>query len=204
MIVCGLIGISYSDKISKNRFDLIGVALSSISLCFDAIASNLQEKALDTYGASQTEVISMMYFIGSGCLFATSFVTGQLASGLKRAWKNPLVTWYLASFAFLGAVGVQFVYMLMKTFGSLVTVMVTSTRKAFTVCLSFLLFRTKKFTVYHFLSISAIAAGLALNYIGKQKKKKDPRSGRPDETVPFLSQAAGEREPGDARPDNRV
>jgi adenosine 3'-phospho 5'-phosphosulfate transporter B3 len=192
LIVCGLIGISYSDKISKNRFDLIGV-----SLCFDAIASNLQEKALDTYGASQTEVISMMDFIGSGCLLVAAFLAGQLASGLKRAWSNPIVAWYLASFTFLGAIGVQFVYMLMKTFGSLVT----STRKAFTVCVSFLLFRTKKFTLYHLMSICAIAAGLTLNYIGKQKKKKELRSGRPEEAVPFLSQSA---KADDARPEHRL
>jgi len=184
MIVCGLIGISYSDKISKNKFDLWGVALSIISLCFDAVASNLQEKALDTYGASQTEVMSMMYLIGSACSLLVSIVTGQLTSAIERCAANPLVVWYLASFSFLGAVGVHFVYLLMKTFGSLITVMVTSTRKAFTVCLSFLLFRGKKFTLYHLLSVCAIAAGIALNYVGKQKKRKATRS---DEQVPFAA-----------------
>jgi adenosine 3'-phospho 5'-phosphosulfate transporter B3 len=125
-IVCGLIGISYSDKISKNRFDLIGVLLSSISLCFDALASNLQEKALDAYGAPQTEVISMMYFIGSCYLFIASFVSGQLQRGLMRCAENPKIIWYLSSFAFLGSIGVQFVYLVMKMFGILVPVMVTS------------------------------------------------------------------------------
>jgi adenosine 3'-phospho 5'-phosphosulfate transporter B3 len=182
LIVCGLIGISYSDKVSKNRFDLIGVLLSSISLCFDALASNLQENALDAHGASQTEVISMMYFIGSCYLFVVSLVSGQLVRGAMRCVENPMVIWYLSSFAFLGAIGVHFVYLLMKTFGSLVTVMVTSTRKAFTVCLSFLLFKTKKFTTYHALSICAIASGLALHYIGKQKKKPPID----EEALPFL------------------
>jgi adenosine 3'-phospho 5'-phosphosulfate transporter B3 len=190
LIVCGLIGISYSDKRSKNRFDLLGVFLSSVSLCFDAVASNLQEKALDAHGAPQTEVISMMYFIGSCYLFTGSLVSGQLVRAVARCSRNPSIIWYLSSFAFLGAVGVQFVYLLMKTFGSLITVMVTSTRKAFTVCLSFILFRTKKFTSYHFASIVAIACGLALHYYGKQRKKEAT-----SEAAPLLG---GRQAPGDA------
>jgi adenosine 3'-phospho 5'-phosphosulfate transporter B3 len=188
LIVCGLIGISYSDKVSNTRFDIIGVIFSSVSLCFDAVASNLQENALDAFDASQTEVISMMYFIGSCYLFVASVVSGHLTRGVLRCVANPTIIWYLSSFAFLGAVGVEFVYLLMKTFGNLVTVMVTSTRKAFTVCLSFLLFKTKKFTAYHFVSICTIAAGLVLHYVGKPKRKEAH-----SERLPFLGDPKSEK-----------
>lgn len=179
LVVAGLIGISYSDKKSNNKFDLIGVLMSSVSLCFDAVASNLQEKSLSTYGAPQTEVISMMYFIGTIYLFIASLATGQFTLGIKRCCDEPIVIAYLASFAFLGSVGVQFVYLVMKAFGSLVTVMVTSTRKAFTVCLSFVLFPGKKFTLHHLVSIFGIAGGLVLNYIGKNRKKREAKSDAP-------------------------
>ena len=204
LVVSGLIGISYSDKVSRNKFDMVGVLLSVVSLCFDAIASNLQEKALSVHNAPQAEVISMMYFIGIVILFVVSVVSGQFSTGVSKAIEDPRIVWYLAAFAFLGSIGVQFVYMLMKAFGSLVTVMVTSTRKAFTVCLSFWIFKTKKFTPYHALSIMAIACGLGLNYIGKNRKKRDPLSddGNQDpklgyaqteddrEREPFLRQSA--------------
>lgn len=173
LVVAGLVGISYSDKISKNKFDMVGVVLSVISLCFDAIASNLQEKALSVHNAPQAEVISMMYFIGIVILFVVSVISGQFATGVEKAIEEPRIIAYLAAFGFLGAIGVQFVYLLMKAFGSLVTVMVTSTRKAFTVCLSFLIFKTKRFSVYHALSILAIGCGLVLSYVGKNQKKRE-------------------------------
>ncbi|OHS96922.1 Adenosine 3'-phospho 5'-phosphosulfate transporter 2 [Tritrichomonas foetus] len=190
LIVSGLIGVSYSDKVSKNKFDLIGVFLSVISLVFDAVASNLQEKALSEHGASQNELISMMYLIGSFIMFFVALVSGQLFRGVSLCMKYPPMIFYLASFAFLGSIGVQFVYLLMKAFGSLVTVMVTSTRKAATVCISFVLFPNKKFTFFHLGSILTIASGLALNYLGKsQAKRKNDVKMLPNhfnETTPFL------------------
>jgi len=183
LMVAGLIGISMSDKMSKNRFDIIGVFHSVLSLSFDAVASNLQEKALDHYGAPQTEVISMMYFIGSIIMLFAAFFTGQLQRGIVQCSEHPRMIMYLSLFAFLGSIGVQFVYLLMKTFGSLVTVMVTSCRKAMTVCLSFILFPEKAFTRYHLLSIISIGGGLYTNYIGKPKKKPD----EDQENTPFLS-----------------
>ena len=171
-MVCGLIGISMSDKRSNNQFDPIGVIMSVVSLMFDAVASNLQEKALDKYGASQIEVISIMYFIGSMILLFLAIITGQFYRGVSQCIQHPDMILYLSVFGLLGSIGVQFVYLLMKTFGSLVTVMVTSCRKAMTVSLSFVLFPDKKFTRYHLFSIFMIGCGIAFNYYGKRLHKK--------------------------------
>ena len=183
LIVFGLIGISMSDKKSNNKFDTIGVLLSVASLMFDAVASNLQEKALDTYGASQTEVISVMYFIGMVMLLTLAIVTGQFYRGVSQCFQHPDMIAYLSLFGFLGSIGVQFVYLIMKAFGSLVTVMVTSCRKAMTVSLSFILFPDKKFTKYHFFSIIMIASGIALNYYGKSKNKKKKVSSEANDKI---------------------
>lgn len=170
MIVTGLIGISYSDKISKNQFNIFGVILAVTSLIADAFASTMQEKALVQNEASQSEVISMMYLIGSFYTFFVSLISGQLYRGIRCCIQYPSMIFYLACFAFLGSIGVQFVYLLMKAFDSLVTVMVTSVRKAMTVCLSFILFPDKKFTLLHFLSILMITFGMFMNFIGKRHK----------------------------------
>jgi len=180
LIVFGLIGISMSDKKSNNKFDASGVILSIVSLMFDAVASNLQEKALDSYGATQTEVISVMYFIGMLIMATIALFTGQLYRGISQCIQHPDMILYLVMFGFLGSVGVQFVYLLMKSFGSLVTVMVTSCRKAMTVSLSFILFPDKKFTKYHFFSILMIASGIGINYYGKSLNKSKRNSNETD------------------------
>lgn len=183
LMVLGLFGISMSDKISKNTFDLVGVFISLLSLAFDAVSSNLQEKALWEYKATQSEVISMQYFIGILILLTATICTGEFQDGFAIASTNWDVTAALLAFAFLGGIGVQFVYLLINAFGSLVAVMVTSTRKATTVTLSFILFPNKRFTIYHFLSICAVASGISLNYYAKNLKKKQMES----ERVPLLA-----------------
>ncbi|KAK8881526.1 hypothetical protein M9Y10_004267 [Tritrichomonas musculus] len=197
LIAIGLVGISYSDKLSKNRFNISGVILAICSLIADAFASNMQERSLSQNGASQNEVISMMYMIGSVFTFLAALISGQLNRGIQCCIENPSIIIYLLCFAFLGAIGVQFVYLLMKVFDSLVTVMVTSTRKGMTVCLSFILFPTKKFTLYHFSSIILVVIGIFMNYVGKTKKSKENNKSNthnntvsenhPGEKTPFLS-----------------
>ena len=173
IIVLGLIGISYSDKIASNKFDIQGVIIAVISLCADAISSNLQDKALHHYNAPQNEVITIMYLIGWIILLITSLTMGQFQRGISMCIQYPKMVFYLLTFAFLGSIGVQFVYVLMKAFGPVVTVTVTSTRKAGTVLLSFLLYKNKKFTIYHFFSVTAVAVGIYLEYLGKTKHKKE-------------------------------
>ena len=172
-IVIGLVGISLSDKYSKNQFNLFGVFLSTFSLICDAVASSIQEKALDMYGASQSEVITMLYFIGSIIIGIISLFSGQLIRGIKQCIIHPPMMIYLGLFAFLGAIGVQFVYTLIKLFGSIIAVMVTSVRKSLTVCISYILFPNKKFTLYHLFSMFFIIFGIIMNtFIKKNKNEK--------------------------------
>jgi len=170
LIVLGLIGVSLSDKYSNNQFNPYGVLLSTLSLSADAIASNLQEKAFEAHGASQLEVISTMYLLGSSLILIVAVFSGQLMHGISQCNQNPAMILYLFEFAFLGSIGVQFVYLLMKTFGSLLTVMVTSLRKGLTVCISFILFPEKQFTIFHLFSMFGIVLGITMNYFGKPKQ----------------------------------
>jgi adenosine 3'-phospho 5'-phosphosulfate transporter B3 len=172
LIVAGLIGMSVSDKKVHNKFDTVGLIAVIASLFCDAFASNLEEKAFTTYQAPQNEVIAMIYLIGSLIVGAVSIPTGQFVNGCIRIKEEPGLIIQIIFFTYLGAVGIQFVYVLIKGFGSVVTVMVTSLRKAFTVTLSFVLFSSdKKFTSAHFFSILSIASGIGLNVYGKNKNK---------------------------------
>ena len=78
----------------------------------------------------------------------------------------------------LGAISVQFVFLTIKSFGSLINDMLLSCRKVLTVCLSFFVFKDKKFTVWHAVSIILIAAGMSINIYDKTvAKKKEEKIG---------------------------
>jgi adenosine 3'-phospho 5'-phosphosulfate transporter B3 len=172
LIVLGLIGISLGDVKGKNKFDSFGIVAISVSLICGAIASNMEDKVMSHYEASQDEVISMIYGIGSLIMAVLALVTGDMKSGIQKIVERPDSLIYIGIFSVLGALGIQFVYLVMKVFGSLVTVMITSVRKALTVCLSFVIFKDKVFTLWHAGAMMLIAAGMSINVYDKTAAKK--------------------------------
>jgi adenosine 3'-phospho 5'-phosphosulfate transporter B3 len=171
LVVLGLIGISLGDLRSKNSFNLAGILAVSTALICGAIASNMEDKVMSQYGASQDELISVLYSFGALVMAILAFLTGQMPSGIGKVLSAPSSLFFIFCFSILGALGIQFVYLTMKVFGSLITVMITSVRKALTVCLSFIIFRDKVFTSIHAASILAIAVGIGGNVYGKTTMK---------------------------------
>lgn len=172
LIVIGLVGVSLGDFKGKNKFDIPGLLAISMSLIAGAVASNLEDKVMSVYGASQNELISMLYAVGALLMLFLSLISGQFHDGNEKIVQNPQAIIYLLLFGFLGAGGIQFVYLTMKVFGSLITVMITSVRKALTVVLSFVIFKDKKFTRFHCISIILIVLGMSLSIYEKTKSKK--------------------------------
>jgi adenosine 3'-phospho 5'-phosphosulfate transporter B3 len=176
LIVFGLVGMSLGDFRGQNKFQISGIFAVSFALVCGAVASNLEDKTMSYYGASQDEVISMIYTIGAVVMFGMAVVTGESGEGLRTVMEKPSSIFVIFIFSTFGALGIQFVYLMMKVFGSLVTVMVTSVRKALTVCLSFVLFRDKVFTRWHAMAMIAIAAGMSLNISEKIGAQKTPQT----------------------------
>lgn len=173
LVVLGLIGVSLGDFRGKNKFDMLGIIAVITSLCFDAIASNMEDKIMSVYGASQDELIAMIYGIGAILVGSISIITGEFFSAMVKIFNHPSSLIFISLFSFLGAIGIQFVYLTMKVFGSLLTVMMTSIRKALTVCLSFLVFPDKKFTKWHGFSIVLLSIGISINIYEKTKKHQN-------------------------------
>lgn len=165
--VAGLIGISLGDFKGKNKFSTIGVVAVVGSLISDSAASNLEDKALSVYGASSDELVVVLYGIGSLLIGSVSIITGDFFSALNRIREHPECIPYLIAFGALGSIGIQFIYLIMKSYGSLTTVMMTSLRKAMTVALSFLIYKDKKFTKFHAVSIVMVATGIGMNIYSK-------------------------------------
>lgn len=188
-MVMGLIGISLGDFKGKNKFDMPGIITISFSLIFGAVASNMEDKVMSQYGASQDELISMLYSTGALMMGILSVFTGQMSKGIERMVSNPSCIPYVLFFSSLGAIGIQFVYLNMKVFGSLLTVMVTSLRKALTVILSFIIFKDKKFTMWHAVAIFLIATGMAINVHDKATSKQKV----PEESMALINNSENKK-----------
>jgi drug/metabolite transporter (DMT)-like permease len=176
ILILILIGISFGDFRGKNKFDALRISAVIGALFFDAVASNMEDRVMSHYGASQSKLISMIYTMGAVTIGAVSVLLGQMTGGLARIANNPVGLIYLFLFAVMSALGIQFVYLVMKVFASLVTVMTTSLGKPLAVCLSFVVFRDKKFPSWHEAAIMLLATGMGLNIDEKTGTRKRRRS----------------------------
>jgi drug/metabolite transporter (DMT)-like permease len=174
VIAIGLIGISMSDKFAENAFDALGIMAVVLSLVCDAVAVNLEEKAFSSYGATQPEVIFMLYSIGTPFLGIPGLILNDIPAGIAECATEPKVLVAILILAASGAVGVEFIFLIIKKFGSLLVTMITSLRKGFTVVISFVAFGNKKFTLWHGVSIGCVFAGIGLNVLARRKPKEEP------------------------------
>lgn len=120
-------------------FNILGVGLVSISVIADAFLPNYQERVFD-HGSSRIEVT---FFTNILCLaFMTVFftLTGDLGTALTYALANPHALYLMSIYTIIAYVAITFHMALVKEFGGITTVLVGNTRKALTICMSFLLF----------------------------------------------------------------
>ncbi|OHT04582.1 Slc35b3 protein [Tritrichomonas foetus] len=171
LYVFGLTIISLGDKQVNNEFDLFGILAISLAMTLKAIAANIEELVLNHYGATQDELIAMLYSFSTILMFFMAIATGQLFSGAKRIIDNPSILVLVLVVVVLGAIAVQFVFLTIKSFGSLFNDMLLSMRKVLTVCLSFFVFKDKTFTSLHGIALFFILIGMIVNVHEKTKKK---------------------------------
>jgi len=77
----GLSLFTLADSYMSPNFDMVGVFVISLALLCDAAIGNVQEKAMKTYSASNTEVVFYSYSIGFVYLLVIMLLTGKLFSG---------------------------------------------------------------------------------------------------------------------------
>jgi len=136
----GLIFFTLADSEVSPNYNHTGVILISLALCADAVIGNVQEKAMVMYDAPNGEV-------------------------------NPLRTYgYAILFSLSGYFGISYVLTLVRVFGALVAVTVTTCRKAVTIVLSFIFF-TKPFTVTYVWAGMIVLFGIGVNIYEKNKSK---------------------------------
>ncbi|XP_041358041.1 adenosine 3'-phospho 5'-phosphosulfate transporter 2-like isoform X2 [Gigantopelta aegis] len=150
-----------------------GVILILLALCADGAIGNVQEKTLKQFGATNSEMVLYSYGIGFLYILVGMFVMGDIVSAFQFCRDHVVETYgYAVIFSITGYIGVNIVLTLVKTFGALVAVTVTTCRKAVTIILSFMFF-AKPFTLQYLWSALVVVLGIYLNLYSKNKADWD-------------------------------
>ncbi|XP_006141274.1 adenosine 3'-phospho 5'-phosphosulfate transporter 2 isoform X1 [Tupaia chinensis] len=167
----GLIWFTLADSTIAPNFNLTGVMLISLALCADAVIGNVQEKAMKLHNASNSEMVLYSYSIGFVYILLGLTCTTGLGPAVTFCSKNPIRTYgYAFLFSLTGYFGISFVLALIKIFGALLAVTVTTGRKAMTIVLSFIFF-AKPFTFQYVWSGLLVVLGIFLNVYSKNMDK---------------------------------
>ncbi|KAM5157666.1 adenosine 3'-phospho 5'-phosphosulfate transporter 2 isoform 1-T1 [Mantella aurantiaca] len=167
----GLIWFTLADSTVAPNFNVTGVMLISMALCADAVIGNVQEKAMKLHNGSNSEMVLYSYSIGFVYILLGLAITSGLTPAVAFCSKFPFQTYgYAFLFSLTGYFGISFVLALIKIFGALIAVTVTTGRKAMTIVLSFLFF-AKPFTLQYVWSGLLVVLGIFLNVYSKNMDK---------------------------------
>ncbi|XP_043544525.1 adenosine 3'-phospho 5'-phosphosulfate transporter 2 isoform X1 [Chiloscyllium plagiosum] len=167
----GLIWFTLADSKVAPNFNLTGIAFISMALCADAVIGNVQEKAMKLHNGSNSEMVLYSYSLGFLYILTGLFCTQGLGPAFVFCSRHPTQTYgYAFMFSLTGYFGISFVLALIKLFGALVAVTVTTGRKAMTIGLSFFFF-AKPFTFHYLWSGIVVLLGIFLNIYSKNRDK---------------------------------
>ncbi|KAK3089531.1 hypothetical protein FSP39_004331 [Pinctada imbricata] len=171
----GLICFTLADSTVSPSFNTYGVMLISLALCADGVIGNVQEKAYKQYNCSNSEMVLYSYSIGFVFIIFGLIVSGSLLPAFTFCLEHPVETYgYAVIFSVTGYIGVNIVLTVVKTFGALVAVTVTTCRKAVSIVLSFIFF-AKPFTSMYVWSGLIVVLGIYLNVYSKNKASWDSK-----------------------------
>ena len=170
--VCiGLVFFSVADWKLAPTFNPIGLVMVFLSVCADAILPNAQER-LFGMGASRVEVT---FFTNIFTLFAMTAITlasGDLVAIIRHAMVDHQLALYMGVYTLISYIAISTYMRLVKGFGGVAAVYLTTARKAMTLVLSFLLF-PKAFSWFYVSGAGLTLGGLMAVSLYKQKMRKE-------------------------------
>eukprot|EP00301_Raphidiophrys_heterophryoidea_P027522 c9694_g1_i3.p1 GENE.c9694_g1_i3~~c9694_g1_i3.p1 ORF type:complete len:237 (+),score=49.05 c9694_g1_i3:389-1099(+) len=153
-----------SDKANKT----LGLFLVFISLCLDGSTGTQQTQLRKTTKPSQYEFMLFMNFVASIGLLIMLFVSGEATDMPTFFSKHPAVLWRIFLYALCGAFGQIFIFWALTAYGPERLALITTTRKFFSLLLSFIYF-AHPLSVGVVLGSSIVFGGLYL------EKQTDPK-----------------------------
>eukprot|EP00897_Mesotaenium_endlicherianum_P010881 jgi/Mesen1/9821/ME000007S09885 len=173
MLVVGLIAFTLADAQSSPIFNVMGVIMVVAALVLDAFLGNLQEVIFTANPATtQMEMLFCSTLLGLPFLLPPMILTGEVFVAVPRCWEHPhvyLVLFFEACCTYIGQLSVL---SLIVCFGAATTAMVTTARKAVTLCISYMMF-TKPFLEQHVFGLLLLSGGIILKMLPEGETQKD-------------------------------
>ena len=146
-----------------------GVALSLITIGIGAFQSNVTDRILRDYGATVGE--NMLWTNAVGAVFIFFFVVILEPHAFMFFWETPLYFMLLTFRSVSFFVGAWLYTVIVKYFGAVAAVAVTTTRKLLTVIGSFVFFSSDKpFTTTYAIALGLFIAAVACEYVKHYQK----------------------------------
>ncbi|CAF3820765.1 unnamed protein product [Rotaria sordida] len=165
----GLIFFTLADSKVQPNFNLYGVIIICSALVADAAIGNYQEKIMKEYHVPNVEIVFYSFLFGFGFVLIGLLITNHFFSSLHFWNMHPVPTYgYGLIFSIFGYLGIDSVLTLIKEYGALICVTVTTCRKAITIILSFTLF-SKPFVFDYIWSGLIVIIGIYLNIYSRHQ-----------------------------------
>lgn len=182
-LVSGLIIFTLADVSVTPTFEITGLIMILGALVFDAFLGNIQEALFVAFpNISQDEVLLCTNLVSIPLLLVPMIGTGEIWSAWQSGLEYPRVYLIIGAAAITTYVGQLAILALIALFGAATAYMVTSLRKAFTLCLSYLIF-TKPFKSEHLLGIVLIFLSLSMKMFWKPQRKDATINGSEKELI---------------------
>lgn len=165
----GLIFFTLADSKVQPNFNTYGVVIICSALVADAIIGNYQEKIMKTNHVSNVEIVFYSFMFGFVLILVGLILSNNLFSSIQFWNEHPTRTYgYALIFSVFGYLGIDIVLTLIKEYGALICVTVTTCRKAITIILSFTLF-SKPFVFDYIWSGLIVVFGIYLNVYSRNQ-----------------------------------
>ena len=154
-----------------------GLGLVLLSLTADGAVGVLQDGLLHRSKPSDVQMMLYMNLWSVIYLGGALLATGQGAEAVAFCVQHPAVLKDILLFSLCSAAGQVFIFHTVQHFQALVTSMITTTRKFFTILAS-VFYYNHPLTPLQWFGVSAVFAGLLGNVYIKYQKSKEASAGR--------------------------
>lgn len=161
----------------ESTSSLYGLGLLSINLLLDGAYNSTQDQVFRTYkirGNTMMMYMNFYSFLLMSVFLIINPYTNELPEAIQFCSKHPLIIWDILLFCVAGSLGQVFIFLTLHSFGSLVLVTVTVTRKMFSILLSVLWFG-HQLTLGQWGSVGLVFAAIAYDSTGKVKSEKEKK-----------------------------
>jgi len=150
-------------------FDPTGLILVSLSVVADSITPNLQER-LFREGSSRLEVTFFSNFFTLIAMTITTGLSGDLVGVIRYASQDNQLVYYMCIYTTISYVAISAFMSIIKRFGAVVGVTLSTARKMMTLILSFILF-PKPFNLCYLFGAIFVLGGVLVSSLSKKMKK---------------------------------